>query len=295
MGMVDIIPGLSGGTMALITGIYQELIQSIDNIRWKSILILKEKGFKAFWKDVNGQFLLPLVLGVLSGIILLSTGIYYLIENYPILLWAYFFGLILASVYILLNQLQEKGLVQFILLGFGFIIAFGISSLSPTNATISLPYLFFCSMLAIIAMILPGISGAFIFILLGAYQEVLHTVKGALTVLIEFNFESFKLIYTKIVVIGLGILVGLKLFSRILNWLFNHRKEQTLSVLIGFMMGALPKIWPWKKMIFVDGIELHENVSPLAYTGEQQLVSAIAMVLVGIISLLFVEQLAKKK
>lgn len=295
MGMVDIIPGLSGGTMALITGIYQELIQSIDNITWKSILILKEKGFAAFWKDVNGQFLFPLVLGVLTGIILLSAGINYLIENYPILLWAYFFGLILASIYVLLKQLQDRRFVQFILLGFGFIVAFGISSLSPSNTTTSLPYLFFCSMLAIIAMILPGISGAFIFILLGAYQEVLQTVESAHAILFQFNFESFKLIYTKILVIGLGILVGLKLFSRILTWLFNHRKEQTLSVLIGFMMGALPKIWPWKKTIIVDGVVLDANVSPLAYVGEPQLVSAIVLVIVGIISLLLIEQLAKKK
>lgn len=293
--MVDIIPGLSGGTMALITGIYQELIQSIDNIRWKSILLLKEKGVKAFWKDVNGSFLFPLILGVLSGILLLSSGINYLIENHAVLLWAYFFGLILASIYVLLKQLQERRFIHLVLLGIGFMVAFGISSLSPTNTTISLPYLFLCSMLAIIAMILPGISGAFIFILLGAYQEVLQTIKGALTVLVEFNFESFKLIYTKIVVIGLGIVIGLKLFSRALTWLFNHRKEETLSILIGFMMGALPKIWPWKKVTLTAGLTQAENVSPLAYAGDPQLVLAILLMLGGIISLLLIEQLAKKK
>ena len=295
MGMADIIPGLSGGTMALITGIYQELIQSIDNIGWKSILLLKDKGFAAFWKDANGSFLFPLVLGVLSGIFLLSSGIDYLIENHPILLWAYFFGLILASIYVLLKQLQKRQFIQVVLLGIGFIIAFGISSLSPTTTTISLPYLFLCSMLAIIAMILPGISGAFIFILLGAYQEVLQTIKGALAVLVEFNLENFKDIYTKVLVIGLGIVVGLKLFSRVLTWLFNHRKEETLSVLIGFMMGALPKIWPWKKVIFTAGVTQSENVSPFAYAGEPQLLLAVILMLGGIITLLLLEQLAKKK
>lgn len=295
MGAADIVPGVSGGTMALITGIYKELISSIDQMSLKQIGLLQKEGFTAFWKGVNGSFLLPLFLGIASGIIFLSGAITYLLDQHPILLWSFFFGLILASIYVLIKQFSLKTFTHYSLLLLGFIIAFGITQLKPAGASNNLLYLFFSSMIAIIAMILPGISGAFIFILLGVYKEVLATVKGAITVLLDFNWMSFKAVYTRVVVIGLGIVIGLKLFSRLLTWLFNHKKEATLSVLIGFMIGALPKIWPWKQSKIIENQTIYTNVNPLDFDGNPQLGIAIGLVILGAATLILLERYALKK
>ena len=295
MGAADIVPGVSGGTMALITGIYKELISSIDQINLKQLRLLHQKGFTAFWKGVNGSFLLPLFLGIVSGILFLSGAITYLLDHHPILLWSFFFGLILASIYVLIKQFSLKTFTHFSLLFMGFIIAFVITQLKPAGASNSLLYIFFSSMIAIIAMILPGISGAFIFILLGVYKEVLATVKGAIEVIIDFDWLSFKAVYTKVVVIGLGIVIGLKLFSRLLTWLFNHKKEATLSVLIGFMIGALPKIWPWKESATIEDQTVFTNVNPLHFDGDAQLCIALALIFLGAAALILLERYALKK
>ena len=295
MGAADIVPGVSGGTMALITGIYKELISSIDQINLKQLRLLHQEGFTAFWKGVNGSFLLPLFLGIVSGILFLSGAITYLLDHHPILLWSFFFGLILASIYVLIKQFSLKTFTHFSLLFMSFIIAFVKTQLKPAGASNSLLYLFFSSMIAIIAMILPGISGAFIFILLGVYKEVLATVKGAIEVIIDFDWLSFKAVYTKVVVIGLGIVIGLKLFSRLLTWLFNHKKEATLSVLIGFMIGALPKIWPWKESATIEDQTVFTNVNPLHFDGDAQLCIALALIFLGAAALILLERYALKK
>lgn len=295
MGAADIVPGVSGGTMALITGIYKELISSIDQINFKQLQLLKQEGFAAFWKAINGSFLLPLILGIASSILFLSGVITYLLDHHAILLWAFFFGLILASIYVLIKQFSLKTLTHYSLLLLGFLIAFGITQLKPAGASNNLLYLFVSSMIAIIAMILPGISGAFIFILLGVYKEVLATVKGAIAVLLDFDWISFKIIYTKVVVIGLGIVIGLKLFSRLLTWLFNHKKEATLSVLIGFMIGALPKIWPWKESVIIDQQTIFTNVNPLYFDGDAQLGMGIGLIFLGATALIMLERYALKK
>lgn len=295
MGAADIVPGVSGGTMALITGIYKELIESIDQLNFKQLLVLRKEGFVVFWQSVNGPFLLPLFLGIASGILFLSGGITYLLEHQPILLWSFFFGLILASIYTLINQFALKTTTHYALLFTGFMIAYGITQLSPAGTSNNLLYLFFSSMIAIIAMILPGISGAFIFILLGVYEEVLATVKGAIAVLLDFDLVNFKTVYTKVIVIGLGIVVGLKLFSRLLTWLFNHRKEATISVLIGFMIGALPKIWPWKIEQKNGEQIIFTNTNPLQFEGDPQLGMAIALVVLGAAALILLERFALKK
>ena len=295
MGAADIVPGVSGGTMALITGIYKELISSIDQINLKQLRLLHQEGFTAFCKGVNGSFLLPLFLGIVSGILFLSGAITYLLDHHPILLWSFFFGLILASISVLIKQFSLKTFTHFSLLFMGFIIAFVITQLKPAGASNSLLYLFFSSMIAIIAMILPGISGAFIFILLGVYKEVLATVKGAIEVIIDFDWLSFKAVYTKVVVIGLGIVIGLKLFSRLLTWLFIHKKEATLSVLIGFMIGALPKIWPWKESATIEDQTVFTNVNPLHFDGDAQLGIAVALIFLGAAALILLERYALKK
>lgn len=295
MGAADIVPGVSGGTMALITGIYKELISSIDQINLKQLWLLRQEGFAAFWKGVNGSFLLPLFLGIASGILFLSGVITYLLDHHPVLLWSFFFGLILASIYVLIKQFSLKTFTHYSLVLLGFIIAFGITQLQPAGASNNLLYLFFSSMIAIIAMILPGISGAFIFILLGVYKEVLATVKGASAVLFDFDWVNFKAVYTKVVVIGLGIIIGLKLFSRLLTWLFNHKKEGTLSVLIGFMIGALPKIWPWKESQIIDNQTIFTNVNPFQFDGDPQLGMGMGLIFLGAATLILLERYALKK
>ena len=295
MGAADIVPGVSGGTMALITGIYSELIESIDNLRLEQLKLLKNKGWSGFWKEVNGPFLLPLIFGVISGILFLSGGITYLLEHQPTLLWSFFFGLILASIFILFNQLKERKWGHFLLLLIGFLVAFGITLLTPTASSNNLVYLFFSSTIAIIAMILPGISGAFIFILLGVYEEVLQTVKGSVAVLLNFSWSEFQTVYTKVVVIALGILTGLKVFSRVLTWLFTYQKEATLSVLIGFMMGALPKIWPWKTIVKTPHNTSWTNVNPLELGAEAQFIPAFLLLICGALSMILIERYAPKK
>ena len=295
MGAADIVPGVSGGTMALITGIYSELIESIDNLRLEQLKLLKNKGWSPFWKEVNGPFLLPLIFGVISGILFLSGGITFLLEHQPILLWSFFFGLILASIFILFNQIKERKWGHFFLLLVGFLVAFGITLLTPTASSNNLVYLFFSSMIAIIAMILPGISGAFIFILLGVYEEVLQTVKGSVAVLLNFSWSEFQTVYTKVVVIALGIFTGLKVFSRVLTWLFIHKKEATLSVLIGFMMGALPKIWPWKTTVETAHKTSWTNVNPLELGADAQFIPAFLLLISGALSMILIERYAPKK
>jgi len=295
MGAADIVPGVSGGTMALITGIYGELIKSIDQLNLSLFLVLQKKGFTAFWKAANGRFLAPLFFGIIASILFLSNGISYLLDHYPILIWSFFFGLILASIYILFLQLKEKSITNYLLLAIGFVIAFGITQLNPANNSSELWYLFICSMVAIIAMILPGISGAFIFILLGVYEEVLATVKGAINVLLDFNWVTFQSVYSKVTAIGLGIIIGIKLFSRLLNWLFTNKKEPTISLLVGFMMGALPKIWPWKNEIIQGSESVYRNTSPFNFEGDPQLIFALLLLIVGSGILILMERYSQKK
>ena len=249
MGIADVIPGVSGGTIALISGIYEELINSIDNLNFTSLLVLKKEGFSKFWIKINGRFLLPLILGIGSSIVLFSGIIHDLLIEYPIPVWAFFFGLICGSIVLLLKQNKPNSITSITLLITGFVLAYSITQVTPSGGEVSLLYLFFCSMIAIIAMILPGISGSFIYILLGAYETIIHTSKNSIPALINFEWDNFVLIYSRLLVIGLGILVGLKSFSKILKWLFDKYKQGTLMLLIGFMGGALPKIWPWQKKI----------------------------------------------
>lgn len=292
MGAADIIPGVSGGTMALITGIYEELIESIDRLNLSLLSIGIKEGFTAFWKAANGRFLLPLFLGIGSSIVFMSGAIDYMLNHHPILLWSFFFGLIIASILLLFSQLEERNFKAYLFLLLGFIIAFGITKINPAGTSSSILYLFFCSTIAIMAMILPGISGAFLFILFGVYEEVLTTVRMAPKVLFSSDWEAIKTVYLKVIVIGLGIVTGLKIFSKVLKWLFNHHRQNTLAVLIGFMTGALPKIWPWKKEI---GPDQFENINPLNLQGESQLLFALLTMILGGILLILINRYAAKK
>jgi len=302
MGIADVTPGVSGGTIALITGIYEELIVTLDQLGFQSLLTLKKEGFASFWKSINGNFLFILILGIGISIVVFSGIIHFFLEEYPIPLWSFFFGLISCSILILLKDNKPKDLKSTLFLIIGLIMAFSITQITPNGGEISLGYLFFCSMIAIIAMILPGISGSFIYILMGAYEVVIHTSKNSVAVLLNFEWESFSLVYSRLLVIGLGIVVGLKLFSKLLKWLFHNQKQNTMMVLIGFMMGALPKIWPWQKAIAFEVISENkivtlktETIAPWNFDGEPQLLAALVLMISGFLFLYFLERNSNTK
>lgn len=235
MGAADIVPGVSGGTIALITGIYEELIDSIKNISFRLFKILFTDGFKSFWKDLNGNFLLTLASGILLSILLLAQFISYLLVNHEFKIWGFFFGLILSSGLFLYRQVNTLSSSSFIYLSFGFLLSSIISLTGPTSTPDNYFFVFFTGSIAICAMILPGISGSFILLLLSKYEYIINAIKDLkLDVLIVFS---------------IGCIFGLLLFSRFLSYLFTNYKNTVLSVLSGFLFGSLLKVWPFRRVI----------------------------------------------
>ena len=287
MGAADVVPGVSGGTIAFISGIYEELIETINNVNLSLIRTLKDKGLASAWKQLNGNFLFTLLLGIGISIVSLAKGIKWLLENEPVLLWSFFFGLVLASIFFVGKQISKWTLANIS----GFIVAtfvaYYITTLSGLSSTDSSLFLFIAGALAICAMILPGISGAFILVLLGAYEPVLDAV----------NNRDFK----TLAIIGSGAIIGLLTFSRILKWLFNHFRNLTLAILTGFILGSLNKIWPWKHVLTYrtnsKGEEvplLEESVSPFTFDGNPQLWWAIGLMLIGFFTIILLEKLGNK-
>lgn len=237
MGAADAVPGVSGGTIALISGIYTELISTISNVNISLLKTWRKDGFATFWKQLNGNFILALIIGILTSFVSFMRVAKYLIEQHPILIWSFFFGLIIASIFFVGKQISKWNFTSIISLIIGAGIAFYITTL-PSLASNNNPYfLFIAGAIAICAMILPGISGSFILVILGAYK----TLSDA------FHDWDFK----RIAIFGTGAVVGLLSFSRVLKWLFKHYKNTTLALLTGFIIGSLNKVWPWKKTITV--------------------------------------------
>ena len=286
MGAADVVPGVSGGTIAFISGIYEELLGSLSNINVKLFTTLKNEGFKTAWKQLNGNFLLALFIGVFISIISLAKAIKYLLENEPILLWSFFFGLVLASIIYIAKQISTWNFIAILVLVLGAILAYYITTLNPlVTENSSMLYMFFAGALAICAMILPGISGAFILVLLGAYKPILSAV----------NDRDVK----TIAVVGLGAIVGLLSFSKILKWLFANYKNYTLAILTGFIIGSLNKIWPWKETLSwrtnSEGLKVafkQQSISPFHFDGDAQLAMAIFLAIVGFGLILLMEKIA---
>lgn len=286
MGAADVVPGVSGGTIAFISGIYEELLTSISSINTANLKLLKKEGVKAAWKAVNGNFLLALLLGIFISIISLAKLISWLLENKPIMVWSFFFGLVLASILYVGKQLTKWNSVTVILFLIGAFVAYFITTLQPAiSESSSLLFFFFAGSLAICAMILPGISGSFILVLLGAYKPVLDAIHN----------RDMKLIG----VVAIGAVVGLLSFSKVLRWLFDHHKNYTLAVLTGFILGSLNKIWPWKKTltwrINSHGVKVPFNersISPFSFEGDSQLMMAILLSIIGFAVIILLEKLA---
>jgi len=289
MGAADVVPGVSGGTIAFISGIYEELLNSISSFNLSLFSVLKNEGFKKVWKMVNGRFLLALFIGICISVLSLAKLIENLLENHPILIWSFFFGLVLASIIYIAKQIKIWNIKSYLYLIFGLIFAYYITTLNPVISQNSSPwFLFLAGMIAICAMILPGISGSFILVLLGAYKPILNAI----------NTKDFF----SVVIFMAGAILGLLTFSRVLKWLFSKYKNYTLALLIGFIAGSLNKIWPWKETISwrtnSKGIEVPFNtisVSPLSFDGDSKLLMAGLLAIIGFGLILLLEKLAVKK
>lgn len=239
MGMAEVIPGVSGGTIAFITGIYERLLDCIKGIKPSLIGEFKNGGVKQVWRAIDGSFLVTLLGGMVVGIGIGVVFITYLLEHYPEPLWAFFFGLIVASCIYIGRKVTNWNLSAIVLIIVGFCIAFGITLISPTEGSAAPWMLFISGAIAISALILPGVSGSFILLLMGMYTIVIPTLKDFLT---SPSLEDFKVLF----IFGLGALTGLAVFSRVLSWTFKNYYNQTLALLTGFMLGSLNKIWPWR-------------------------------------------------
>ena len=287
MRAADVVPGVSGGTIAFISGIYEELIDSISKVNLKTLGLWKKEGFSAMWSEVNGNFLLSLIVGIGMSIVSLARVIRYLLETQPILIWSFFFGLVLASIIYVAKQIYRWNIGTVLLMISGAVIAYFITTLSPQEAQYSYWYVFLSGALAICAMILPGISGSFILLLLGMYKPVLDAI----------NDKELGLL----IILMLGAVTGLLSFSKLLKWLFDNFENLTLAVLTGFIVGSLNKIWPWKEVLrseLINGKEkiLEErSISPLAFQGDSQLEWALLCGAVGFGFILLLEKLAEKK
>lgn len=290
MGAADIVPGVSGGTIAFITGIYEELIMSLNNINLEALKVLRKDGVLSFWKHINGKFFFFLLTGIAISLVSLVKVVTYLLENEPVLIWSFFFGLIIASIFMIGKQVKKwrPSTVIAIIVGTG--IAFWISSIQTVATVDAKWYIFLSGAIAICAMILPGISGSFILLLMGSYHMILNGLK---------NIDL-----TVVALFGGGCVVGLISFSRLLKYLFSKFHDQTVALLTGFMIGSLYKVWPWKVRVGDAPINIHSdgkedwmmtNVMPNGFDGDAQLTLAIVCAVIGLGLILVLDRFARKE
>jgi len=291
MGAADVVPGVSGGTIAFITGIYEELIDIISGVNLALLKTLKKEGLKAFWTKLNGNFIVALFTGILISVASLAKLISYLLDNHAILVWSFFFGLVTASIHLVGRQVKKWNLSTVIAFVIGSVIAFWITILPPMQQADASWYIFISGAIAICAMILPGISGSFILLLLGSYTTIINAIK-------EFDV-------IKIITFAFGCLVGLLSFSKLLKWMFKKYEDITIAVLTGFLLGSLNKLWPWKKIIrtFTNshGKEItieEQNISPLNYEAlngdKSYLTYAIILFVIGFVVIFLLERFGNK-
>lgn len=282
MGAADVVPGVSGGTIAMIVGIYGELVNSIKDIDLKALKLLFNLQFAEFWKRINGNFLLTLVSGITFSIFSLAKGITYLLVQYPILVWAFFFGLVLASTVFVAKEIKKWDWKLVLLFILGAVAAYFITAATPAQTPTNLPFIFLCGAIAICAMILPGISGSFILVLLGKYEYVMTAVKNLDIVVI--------------IVFVCGAAIGIVLFSKVLSYALRKFYNITISILAGFMLGSLNKVWPWKETVETI-IDSHGVEKPLieANIWPNELVwQAFLLMLAGFFIVLFLEKISAK-
>lgn len=300
MGAADVVPGVSGGTIAFITGIYEELLNSIKSVDLAAFKLFFTGEFKQFWQHINGSFLLILFSGIGIALFSLAKLIVFLLEHHPVQIWSFFFGLIIASALLMIKTIKSWNATSVIAVIAGVAAAYfitGITTVADENA--SLYYIFLCGMIAICAMILPGISGSFILLLLGSYELVLRTVKSAGEAALLANVQGVIEVMPIIIVFAAGCIVGLATFSRVLSWLFKHYHDLLVALLTGFLFGSLNRVWPWKESIqsLSEKHSIDVNISPFRAAelyGDNYLLVAVALCVVGLAAVLLTEWIAEK-
>jgi len=285
MGAANVIPGVSGGTMALILGIYEELINAIRSINLKFLRRITHFNIKEELSSVSWPFLVPVGLGVLLATFSLAEVLSWLLDRYPVVVWSFFFGLILSSVIAVSRVIKQWRIPTIVAIAVGTITAYGLFGVIPVSTPNAPWFIFVSGFIAICAMILPGISGAYMLVLLGKYHYILEALN---------NKDFFTLF-----IIGAGALVGLISFAQILGWLLKRYYDLTMAILIGLMCGSLRKIWPWKETVttFIDshGKEipsLQSNIIPSSFTSE--VVCALFFMLIGILVIWGLDLWARK-
>lgn len=292
MGAADVVPGVSGGTVAFITGIYQELLDTIKAFDVEALQLLKSGRLTDFWKHINGLFLVVLLGGIVSSLLTLAQLVVYLLATYPIQVWSFFFGLIIISAILVFKEIRKWNLWVVLFGIIGAAISYYITIAAPAETTTDLWFIFIAGAVAICAMILPGISGAFILLLFGKYEFILSSLK-------DFDIKV-------VLVFVLGCVTGLLSFARLISWLLNRYYNIAVSLLAGFMVGSLNKVWPWKQVLTyridshgVQKAVLEESVSPSTYlevTGQDPMVlSAILFMALGIFIIVAIEKVAADK
>ena len=299
MGAADVVPGVSGGTIAIIAGIYEELIDSLKAINPTSLRRLFSEGPLAFWAAINGNFLLALVLGIGASIFSLAKLIHGLLESQPILVWSFFFGMVIAPAFFVARHIPRWTPGEVIALILGTVASYVITVLTPGEPNTAYWFVFVSAVIAICAMILPGISGSFILVLLGMYKYILSAVS-------EFQF-------TVLLVFAAGAAIGLIVFSNLLSWLLHRYHDLTIATLIGVMIGSLNKVWPWKQVMAWE-LDRHgqpvpaleSNVWPWSYpdlpaadliggSNEPYLALALALALAGFLAVAAFEWFTRRR
>ena len=288
MGIADLIPGISGGTIALITNIYDELIHSINLISLSSLVNLKKKGIKFFWNEINGKFLFPVFLGIIFSVFFFSKIISWLINNEPISLWSFFFAITISSFYYFFKKIGIFKIIHFILISIGTIFSLIFTISLNLNIDPSYLYIFLSGFIAISAMILPGISGAYILLILGVYSIIIESLNNFQSIIFKFNSEVFINSFNILLFFFIGAIIGLKIMSKYISLLLNKYPKKTLSFLLGLMLGSIHKIWPWQNTIDSSDLFITKNkfiVLPNNYDGPPELFKAFLFM--GLGSILF--------
>jgi putative membrane protein len=302
MGMAEVVPGVSGGTIAFITGIYERLIFAIKSVDVELFQLLAKGKVKAAWQKLDGNFLSLLLGGMVLGIAIGVFAISWLLEHQPIAIWSFFFGLILASCYVIGKDIKQWNWATISALILGTLLVYYVTVAVPSSGNTALWFVFLCGMVAISALLLPGLSGSFILLLLGMYTYILPKVKD----LLSGDLSVLPVLIT----FGVGCLAGLLSFSRVLTWAFKHFEKITLAFLTGLMIGSLNKVWPWQKVLATrissegeETVAFTKSVLPstfealpenFLYGTNPQLGLAISCMLGGLILVLAMSYFGKK-
>lgn len=291
MGMADVVPGVSGGTIAFISGIYEELIASIRSVDLTALGLLSRLRFRELWRHINGNFLFSVLLGIAVAIFSLARLMTYLLAHHPIAIWSFFFGLIVASALLVSHEVKRWHAGPVVALLAGTLLAYWITVVSPAQTPDTWWFILLSGAVAICAMILPGISGAFILLLMGKYQFIMQAVG-------EFNIGVIALF-------AIGAVAGIISFSHLLSWLLRRYHDRTIALLMGFMLGSLNKVWPWKEVLetYTDSHGavhslVERNVLPGTFsdlTGmESQVWQAASLAVAGFLLIYLIERIGRR-